>query len=72
MLENTEKAIKYGQSRETGNTGHVRRRPKIQKNKKNTTQHRYQGLAFLDLLLTSIPLVSVLKTFLFTTVYECD
>ena len=37
-LENTEGAIKYGQSRETGNTGHAGRRPK-QKKQKQKKQH---------------------------------
>ena len=31
MLENTEVAIKNGQSRETGNIGHIRRRKTKQK-----------------------------------------
>ena len=37
MLENTEQAIKNGQSRETDNTGHTRHRPKTNKKK---AQHR--------------------------------
>jgi hypothetical protein len=35
MLENTQGAIKNGQSRETGNAGYTRRR----KQNKNTTQY---------------------------------
>ena len=35
MSENTERAIKNGQSRETGNTGYTRQR----KTSKNTTQY---------------------------------
>jgi len=64
-MDNPEKPATQGTQDEDQN--------KKNKNKKNNiTQHRYQGLAFLDLQLTSIPLVSVLKTFLFTTVYEWD
>jgi hypothetical protein len=37
MLENTEDAIKNGQSRETGNPGYTRRRKT--KHNKNTTQY---------------------------------
>ena len=36
MLENTEGAIKNGQSRETGNIGYTRRRKTKQKQKYNT------------------------------------
>jgi len=38
MLEDTEGAIKNGQSRETGNIGYTRHKMKTKQNK-NTTQH---------------------------------
>ena len=37
--EKTEVAVKNGQSRETGNIGHIRHKTKTNKTK-NTTQHR--------------------------------
>jgi hypothetical protein len=40
MLENTEVAIKNGQSRETGNIGHIRRRKTKQKQQQ---QHNVCG-----------------------------
>ena len=39
MLENTEGAIKKGQSRETGNIGYTRRKRKEDKQNMNTTQY---------------------------------
>ena len=41
MLENTEDAIKNGQSRETGNTGYTRRRKTKQKHNTICVGHRY-------------------------------
>jgi hypothetical protein len=38
MSENTEEAIKNGQSRETGNIGYTKRQNE-EKHNKNTTQH---------------------------------
>jgi hypothetical protein len=45
MLENTEGAIKNGQSRETGNIGYTRRRKTKQKHNTICVGHHYtQGL----------------------------
>ena len=41
MLENTEGAIKKGQSRETGNLGYTRRRKTKQKNDTICVGHHY-------------------------------
>ena len=41
MLENTERARKYGQSRETDNIGHTRRRKTKQKHNTICVGHHY-------------------------------
>ena len=41
MLENIVGAIKNGQSRETGNTGHTRQKKKQKKHKTICVGHRY-------------------------------
>ena len=41
MLENTERTIKNGQSRETGNIGHTRRRKTKQKHNTICVGHHY-------------------------------
>ena len=48
MLENTEGAIKHGQSRETGKIGHTRRRQTKQKHNTIWVGHHYKHEETVD------------------------